>query len=51
MRRRRIRDDGEEEVHEIEMINAGDSILTLLEECDRHEEAMHEIASQEEGSL
>ena len=41
-----MRDDTEEGVHEGEMANAGDSILALLEECDRHEEEMHEIAER-----
>ena len=45
-RRRRMRDDNEEGVHEREMINVGDSILALLEECDRHADEMHEIASR-----
>ena len=45
-RRRRVRDENEKGVHEKEMINAGDSTLALLEECDRHADEMHEIASR-----
>ena len=45
-RRRRMRDDSEEGVHEVEMINAGDSILALLEECNIHEEEVHKIANR-----
>ena len=41
-----MRGDAEEGLHGEMMANAGDSILSLLEACDRHEEEMYDIAER-----